>query len=348
MAKAIDWESRIGRRLRLRDLHFFFAVAEMGSMAKAAALLRVTQPAVSKAVGDLEAAIGARLLDRSPRGVEPTVYGHALLECGIAVFDELRQGIRKIEHLADPSAGELRIGCQQTLAGTALPTIIEQLSSRYPRLNFEVTPLISPTFAFPELHQRKVDLILTHLPGPLSHNKLGDEVSSEIVFEDRLVVAAGTQSSWAHRRKIDVAELAGESWLIPPAGSWTWPFVGALFAPKGREMPRIKVATYSTPLLRSLASTGKYISVEGRLTLHFVGKELGIKELPVDVPDWPWPVAIVMLKNRTVSPVVALFIEHVRAFFAQLQRQIDRKSPDATNKRLRKSSAGATIAPTRV
>ena len=93
MAKAIAWEGRIGRRIRLRDLHIFFAVAECGSMAMAGTRLGVTQPAISKAVGDLEAAVGVRLLDRSPQGVEPTIYGHALLKCGLAVFDELRQGM---------------------------------------------------------------------------------------------------------------------------------------------------------------------------------------------------------------------------------------------------------------
>jgi DNA-binding transcriptional LysR family regulator len=90
MARAVDWESQIGRRLRLRDLHIFFTVVQSGSMAKAAARLRVTQPSVSNAVGDLEAALGVRLFDRTPRGVEPTIYGEPLLKCGSAVFDELR------------------------------------------------------------------------------------------------------------------------------------------------------------------------------------------------------------------------------------------------------------------
>jgi DNA-binding transcriptional LysR family regulator len=122
----------------------------------------------------------------------------------------LRQGVRKIEHLADPSAGELRIGCQTTLAGTALPLIIEQLSDRYPRLSFEVTDLISPNLEFPALRQRKIDLVLTHLPGPLAGSKLGDELTSEIVFEDRLYIAAGIHSRWALRRKVDITELAEE------------------------------------------------------------------------------------------------------------------------------------------
>jgi DNA-binding transcriptional LysR family regulator len=325
MIKAVDWESRIGRRLRLRDLHIFFAVVESGSMSKASALLRVTQPAVSKAIGDLEAAVGVRLLDRSPRGVEPTVYGNALLECGSAAFDELRQGVRKIEHLADPTSGELRIGCQAVLAGTMLSPIIEQLSHRYPRLTFEVTQLSSPNFEFPDLRHRTIDLMLAALPGSVADNKLGDDVNVEIVFEDRMFVAAGVQSPWGRRRKIELAELAGEPWFVSPEGSWTRPFIAAVFAAKGLAMPQITVASYSVPLQYSLCATGKFITATSGLTLHFNGKQQGVKALPIDLPIWPWPVAIVTLKNRTVSPLVNVFVEYVRTFFAQFRQHVDRQ-----------------------
>src|SRR5205085_1744501 len=77
MKKGIRWESQIGRRLRLRDLHVLFAVVQFGSMAKAAAQLAVSQPVVSEAIADLEATIGVRLLDRSRRGATPTLYGQA-------------------------------------------------------------------------------------------------------------------------------------------------------------------------------------------------------------------------------------------------------------------------------
>jgi len=317
MAKAIDWEGRIGRRIRLRDLHIFFAVAECGSMAKAGTRLGVTQPAISKAVGDLEAAVGVRLLDRSPQGVEPTIYGNALLKCGLAAFDELRQGIRSIEHLVDPTAGEIRIGCQATLAETMLPALIEQLSP-YPRIGFQITELISPTFEFPELRNRTIDLMLALLPGPTAGHKFGEDVSVEIVLNDRLFVVAGIQSRWARRRKIELAELADEPWLLPPPVSWMSSFVAEAFKAKGLGMPRVRVASYSVPLLYSLYPTGKFIGVLGGLTLRLSGKRLGIKALPTDLPIWPWPVAIVMLKNRTVSPVVELFIKHVRAFTASL------------------------------
>src|SRR6266436_6672766 len=101
MAKIIDWEDHIGRRLRLRDLRVFFAVVQCGRLSKAAAQLRVSHPAISQVIADLEHALGARLFDRSSRGVEPTIYARALLVRGRAAFDELKQGIRDIEFLTD-------------------------------------------------------------------------------------------------------------------------------------------------------------------------------------------------------------------------------------------------------
>src|SRR5258708_16271665 len=130
----IDWESRIGRRLGVRDLHVFFTVVQRGSMAKAAQQLNVTQPAVSKAIGDLEHTLGVRLLDRRPQGVEPTMYGRALLKRGNVVFDELKQTIRDIEFLADPTVGEVRFGCHEGVAAALLPPIMERCSPQYPPL----------------------------------------------------------------------------------------------------------------------------------------------------------------------------------------------------------------------
>ena len=110
MTPRIDWERQVGRRLRLRDLHVFATVARMGSMGKAAQELRVSQPAVSEVIADLEHAVGARLLDRTPQGTSVTLYGAALERRVLAVFDELKQGIKDIEFLLDPTAGEVRIG----------------------------------------------------------------------------------------------------------------------------------------------------------------------------------------------------------------------------------------------
>src|SRR4051812_23797200 len=102
MNKSRDWAGRIGRRVRLRDLHILFAVVQLGSMGKAGLHLGMTQSAVSQAMAALEHAVGVPLLDRTSRGVELTVYGTALMQRAQAAFDELRSGIKDIESLTDP------------------------------------------------------------------------------------------------------------------------------------------------------------------------------------------------------------------------------------------------------
>src|SRR6476469_7983588 len=102
MARLIQWEQQIVKRLRLRDLFVFFTVVEYGSMAKAAAKLGVSTPSISEGIAALEHALGVQLLDRSPKGVATTPFGDALLARGRAAFDELRQGVREIEFLTDP------------------------------------------------------------------------------------------------------------------------------------------------------------------------------------------------------------------------------------------------------
>src|SRR5258708_32123333 len=134
MDRRIDWDSQIGRRLKLRDLHVFSTVVQRGSMAKAAQQLGVSQPAVSEVIADTEPALGVRLCARSAQGIAPTIYGGALLKRSVVVFDELKQSIRDIEFLADATTGEVRIACTQSLEYPLLPEIILRFCEQYPRV----------------------------------------------------------------------------------------------------------------------------------------------------------------------------------------------------------------------
>src|SRR6266566_1616334 len=215
MTKAVDWESRIGRRLRLRDLHVFFAVVQSGSMAKAATHLKITQPSVSKAIGDLEEALGVRLFDRSTRGVEPTIYGDVLVKCGSVVFDELRQGIRHIEFLADPTVGELRIGCPDVVGAVVIPPVLERFTKRYPRVVLHTEHVLAPAIDAVGLRDRKYDLILGRSVMPPTEDPGVADLNIEFLFDDPFVLVAGAHTRWARRRKIDLVELVNEPWIIP-------------------------------------------------------------------------------------------------------------------------------------
>ena len=138
MGAAMQLSDRIGRRMKLQDLHVLMTVVQAGSMGKAAERLNTVQPAISRSIAELEHALGVRLLDRHRQGVEPTEYGRALLDCGVAVFDDLRQGVKNIEFLADPAAGEVRIGSNPFLAGSFVSAVVDRLSQRHPRIVYHL------------------------------------------------------------------------------------------------------------------------------------------------------------------------------------------------------------------
>jgi DNA-binding transcriptional LysR family regulator len=183
----MEWTERIGRRLKLRDLHILLVAAKTKSMGRAAHELAVSQPVVSKAISDLENAVGLRLLDRSPQGVEPTLYGDALLRWGLAVFDDLRQAVKELEFLMDPTTGEVRVGSPEPMAAGFVGAVVEQLSRKHPRVIFRVVPADRITLVKRELHQRSVTTTCGLPPD--------DHTEVEVLFNDRHVVMASAQAN---------------------------------------------------------------------------------------------------------------------------------------------------------
>jgi|SRR5215204_2694927 len=305
----MDHADRVGRRLRLRDLQLLDAVVRSGSIAKAAGQLSLTQPAASKAITQLELVIGVRLLDRSARGVAPTPYGDALLKRGLTIFDELRQGINDIEFLSDSTAGEVRVGCPEATLAGLLPAILEQLGRQYPRLVCSVTwlpPAIVPQLR--ELRERRVDLLLMRSFEANAENDL----QAELLFHDAIRVAAGKRSKWHRRRKIDLSELVDEPWIVTPPGSEPFMLLAEAFQAKGLKVPSPSVLSTSVHIANGLLPTGRHVTILPESILRFGTRRGDIKPLPVDFPAKPRPIAIVALKNRTLSPAANLFVVAAR------------------------------------
>lgn len=299
---------RIGHRMKLQDLHVLMAVAQAGSMRKAAALLNTTQPAISRSIADLEYSIGVRLLDRTPQGVAPTAYGRALLDGGAAVFDDLRQAMKKIEFLADPTAGEVHIGTNPLLAATFCSAIVDRLSRRYPRIRFkfETTQVLDELPR--QLSERSVDFLLARRFGPLTDERL----DSEFLFNDSFVVATGPESPWARRRKIALAELVNVPWVLPPPDSLIGKAAQNAFRACGLEYPKVTVVTVAPELRLSLLANGRFLTIITTSVLQFASWRPQIKVLPVTFPMTPVPISVFTLKGRMLSPAAKLFIEQAR------------------------------------
>jgi DNA-binding transcriptional LysR family regulator len=316
MGAAMQLSDRIGRRLKLQDLHVLMTVVQAGSMGKAAQRLNTTQPNISRAVAELEHALGVRLLDRHRQGIEPTEYGRALLDCGVAVFDDLRQGVKNIEFLADPTAGDVRIGCNAYLATTFVTAVVDRLSRRYPRIVFHVAATLAEAL-HRELSERNVDLLIARRLGALADEQL----AFELLFDDSNVVMTGAQNPWVQRRRIALAELMNEPWTLPPPDSVIGSVAMEAFRGSGLDYPRTTVVTYFAHLRLSLLETGRFLTIHPASLLRFPAKRPDLKVLPVDLQLPREPIGIFTLKNRTLSPTAKLFIEHAREVAKPLARR---------------------------
>src|SRR5262245_1015880 len=316
----MDLYDRMSRRLKLSDLRMLQAVAQWGSMSKAAAQLNISQSAVSKALGEIERTLGVQLLDRNPQGVVPTAYGRALLGRATAIFDELREGMKEIEHIADPTTGEVRVGCGESIAAGLLPVVVRQLARQYPRIVCHMlqTPT-SATLEYRELRDRRIDVSLGRIKEPFSD----DDLQADILFFDRLRVVAGKRSKWVRRRKIELAELVDEPWLLPLPDTLPRSLIEEPFHALGLRLPRAGLVSTSFNLYFGLLPSGSYLTALPESVLRFSVMRSSWTRLPVDFPSRYGPIAAITLKHRSLSPIAKLFIDYARKIAKPLAKQGD-------------------------
>ena len=304
---------RVAHRLKLRDLRLLDAVVRARSMARAAAQLNLTQPAVSKAVSELEHTLGVRLLDRSRQGIEPTPHGRALLRRGTTIFDELRQGVSELESLSDPTAGEVRIATTEPIAAGILPVVIGRLCRRYPRLSIYVTqsPIAMLQQSVPQyadLRERKVDLVF----GPVVRRVADDDLTTEILFGENMHVVAHARHPCQRRSRIALADLTDQPWCLPPLDSLLGLRCMEAFRSSGLDLPRRTVTSVSMQLQMGLVTTQSYLTMHPSSLVRFAGPRFAVKALPIKLAVEPRLIGIITLKNRTISPAAQLFVQAVR------------------------------------
>jgi len=308
MEVRVQWEDRIGRRLKLRDVHILLAVVHCGSMAKAAEQLAVSQPVVSKTIANLEHTLGVRLLERGRHGAEPTAHGRAVLNHGLAAFDELKQCVEEIAFLNDPTAGNVRIAGTAPLVAGLLPIVVDRLCRRHPRITVHVSQIYTTPDVYEGLRGRTVDFIM----GRLLSSSLDKDLHADTLFHDPLLVVAGARSPWVKRRKIELTELVNERWILPPLDTVAGRLTAETFRTCGLSPPVPAVVSNSIHMNNALLATGHFLTMHPRSLVKFGLGQPSIKILPVELGIQRAPVGIVTLKSRTQSPVTCLFIDAIR------------------------------------
>ena len=310
----MDKLGRLDRRISLHDLRVVMAVAQAGSMGRAAKLLATSQPAISRSIGTLEQALGVRLFDRNAQGIELTLFGDALVKRGTAVFDELVHGVKDIQFLSNPTVGDLAIGASIAVAEGFVCSVISRLSRRYPRMRFQVHATDTAT-AYQALLSRRVDLAIVHAID-MPDQKLMDV---EELLQDPHVVVAGVHHPIVRRRSLSLGQLVDEPWVLPLPEQPYGTVVAEAFRAHGLPVPPFVVGS-TLPVRTTMLTTGRFLSMVPRVVMQFPPKSRLLRSLSIELPTTTRPLALVTLKNRTLNPLAELFSDSVREAAMRLQK----------------------------
>ena len=251
------------------------------------------------------------LLDRSPQGVQMTNYGRALLRRAHVAFDELSHAVSEIQYLSDPSVGEVRLSCPESISASLLPPVIADFARRYPGIVLQVDQKPTLTMDLPELQERKLDFIIARLNKPLDEDQFRNEVALELLFNDELVLVAGKASRWARRRNPSLVDLAEAHWIQNTPGSWGDAVVDEMFRAARLPPPRAIVRTLSVNLRNHLVSTGDFVTTMPKSVFGLSATRFDLQMLSFRLPR-PWPVFLATVRNRTLSPQAGLFLDVLR------------------------------------
>ena len=310
---AINTLESIARRVTLRELRLLLAVARSGSILRAASEIGLTQPALSKSIGELEATFGVRLFDRNNRGVSLTPQGEIVLRRATGVFEELRQAVDELQSLADAARGELRLGGTPAVCAGLLPHAIGAVRSHRPGFRFQVAEFESGRLAS-EVAGRSVDLGIgrEHLAGN------GGDLAFERLFDDRVFVVAGARHPLARKKSVRLEETARHPWALPSASGSVTAHLDAQFRLQGLRLPDPTVATMSMLVRYELVATHAFLTVMYGSILRFGNLPASLCVLPIDLASGI-PVGLIRVRNRTLAPSAEVFMQAMRDVVRPLQ-----------------------------
>lgn len=300
------------KRVTLRDLRLLLAVARAGSIMKAAGEIGLTQPALSKAIAELERTFAVRLFDRSNRGVNVTPHGEVLLRRATGIFEELRHAVDELHVLAGAERGELRLGATPAACAGLLPHVIGMARKHRPGFQFQVSELESGRLAG-EVAHRSVDLGIGR-----EHLGQSEDLEFERLFDDRLFIVAGTQHPLANKNSVTLKETASHPWVLPASDQGVAIHLDAQFRLQGASLPPPAVKTMSMLVRYELVASHAHLTVMYGSILRFARLPREIRVLPVDLPAGI-PVGFLRLRNRTLAPAAEAFAQMVRDAVRPLQ-----------------------------
>jgi len=287
--------------MNLNHLRVFASVARHGSMTRAARELRVSQPAVSKQLSDLEQDLATPLVDRLPRGVRLTAAGELLFTHAQRILQAERSAEQELAELQNLGRGRLAVGASTTIGSYLVPSLFGELRRSHPGIELDLE--IANTAGVQEaVLDNRLDL------GLIEGFVASDALVVETLAGDEMVAIAAPSHAALGRAPLRASDLLELPVLMREHGSGTRDVIEAVLAARGVELKPI-MSLGSTEALKNAVLHGLGIAIVSQLTVEHELRSGRLAELTFSDLRIRRDLYLVTLKGKRQSPAAAAFGE---------------------------------------
>jgi DNA-binding transcriptional LysR family regulator len=295
----------LGNAMELRDMEYFAVLARHGNVRRASEALDLTPGALSKSLHRLEQELHTKLFERTPKGVELTAVGTALLSRVQHLRTSFDDIAKEAADLAGGRGGHLRIGTTP-IESDYVAAAYSALLKEAPKVTLQLVAAEND-ITIPALRKGDLDMVFTFAGSP------GEEISQEIVMEDEHVVCASTDHRLAKlKRAIPLSELVLERWVLPSRTSNLAQNLMRRLVEKGLPEPRIAFEASSIRTRMLVLASSELIGITSRRAVARAARYFKVAPLRIPELTWPRRIAVLSRKNAYVSAAAQRLIELFR------------------------------------
>jgi len=299
----------LASRIRLRHLSCFVVVAQERTLARAAARLHLSQPAVSKTLAELEELAGRRLVERGRAGTQLTPAGEEFLRYAVDVTQALESAAAVLAGAAVPIAPALRVAALPTVAGGLLVDAIARLRERRPHAGISLGIGDNPEL-LAGLKSGEIDVAV----GRMAEPAMMQGVSFELLYAESLAVVTRPQHplAIAGGKPLSALDLLDYPLVIPGAGTAPRHDVEGFFAAQGVALPPGRTETQSVSVARALTLVSDAVWITPRHPVQLDLDRRWLRRLNVPVPGNAEPVGILSRSGSAPSELASQLMETLR------------------------------------
>lgn len=281
-----------------RQVGYFLAVIEQGSITKAAASLHLSQPALTKSLRQLENDVQVPLLERSSRGVHPTVFGECLYEHAKRAETELSRALHDIEILRGARSGSVAVGAVPVMAKDILPSAVVRLMKARPGINITITELRNSQL-LPAFRKGQFDFVV----GILDSEELDDSFVTKILFYDELVAAVRPNHPLTMMDTIEPKDLLRFPWIYPNRGTAHRRRMDTYFQAARLRPPLGTIVGGSNSFIKSTLMQSDFVAVLPEDVVRDDNAQGTLTAISLDSPILRRPLGIIHRGKKTLTPL---------------------------------------------